>query len=390
VRLNRLPTGKEVEGTELVLRGAEVLEHKELGTRPLRNARAVDRIVLGGPSRIWEPRFTFHGFRYLQVEGWDDIKAEDVTSIGIASDMAITGTFDCSHAEISRLHQNVVWSARSNTISVPTDCPQRDERLGWTGDLQVFAPAMTYLFDAAGFLRSWLRDLRADQKRHNNIVPMVVPEVSWLANVPMAQAVWGDVAVILPDQLHIAYDDNEILAESYESIAAWLDKGIQRDESTRLWTPLGFQLADWLAPSAKPDSPTVGPTDNFLVADAYLVHVTRIAACIARRIGNKEEADKRDAEAKELLDQFHRLYVTRGDKIVSQSQTAIALMLVFDLIDPCRPKQREILVKKLEQLVVQGKWQVETGFVGTRRAAVSLFRDCAHYRNPHHPSSSSA
>ena len=153
-------------GTVMTLRHAEVLEHGELAVRPLRTATATDSYTLrGDPSgEEWEPRFTFHGFRYAEVTGWPgELHKQDVTAVVYHSDLERTGWFECSDPLLTRLHENVVWGMRGNFLDVPTDCPQRDERLGWTGDIQVFAPTAAYLYDCAGFLASWLKDLAADQ-----------------------------------------------------------------------------------------------------------------------------------------------------------------------------------------------------------------------------------
>ena len=147
-------------GQTLTLRHAEVLEHGELSVRPLRYARATDRYTLkGGGVETWQPRFTFHGFRYAEVEGWPgELKPQDLSAVVVHSDMERTGWFETSDAMLNQLTQNIVWGMRGNFVDVPTDCPQRDERLGWTGDLEVFSPTASFLYDVSGLLRSWLRD----------------------------------------------------------------------------------------------------------------------------------------------------------------------------------------------------------------------------------------
>ncbi len=163
-------------GRTVTLRHAEVLQDGDLCTRPLRHATATDRYVLRGDpaGEEWEPRFTFHGFRYAEVEGWPGtLDPADVTAVVLHSDLRRTGWFSCSDESVNRLHENVVWGMRGNFVDVPTDCPQRDERLGWTGDVQVFAPTAAFLYDVRDFLRSWLRDLAADQGDDERRVPPV-------------------------------------------------------------------------------------------------------------------------------------------------------------------------------------------------------------------------
>ncbi|OQV04612.1 hypothetical protein CLAIMM_09467 [Cladophialophora immunda] len=352
------------EGT-LVLRHAEVLEHGELGVRPLRAAKATDTIRLGGKIKGWHPRFTFHGFRYLEVNGWPGITLDDVVGVALSSDMERTGDFECSHNIINQLYANVFWSTRSNTISLPTDCPQRAERLGWTGDIQVFAPTMGYMFDTAGFLSSWLKDLWAEQQKWpDKRVPLVIPDVFEELGAK-SQAIWGDVAVLLPWDQWMIYGDKHMLADQYESMATWLSTGIKRDPQTNMWAEDHPQFADWLAPAAKPGTPAIGPTDNRLVANAYLIHTTRVAGRIAQLLGDNKQAKFCEAEAEELLQTFHETYVTRRSRVVSDTQTALSLILQFNLTDPAAPSQRTILGNRLAELVEKDLWLVSTGFAGT-------------------------
>src|SRR2546430_1653923 len=180
-------------GQTITLRHAEVLENGELCTRPLRTAQATDRYTLRGDGEeTWEPRFTFHGFRYAEVEGWPGaLRAEDIQAVVCHSDMERTGWFECSDPLLNQLHQNIVWGMRGNFLDVPTDCPQRDERLGWTGDIQVFAPTASFLFDSAGVLGSWLARLAADPQ-DDGAGPFLVPGV--LRTPGAAAAAWGGAA----------------------------------------------------------------------------------------------------------------------------------------------------------------------------------------------------
>ena len=173
----RLRVRDQAPGQEVVIRHAEVLEHGELGVRPLRTAKATDSYLLAGaPLEVLEPSLTFHGFRYAEISGLPEVGAEDVEAVVVGSDLRRTGWFSSSNPQLDRFHENVVWGMRGNFVDVPTDCPQRDERLGWTGDIQVFAPTASFLFDSAGFLSSWLADLAAEQ-RPDGSVPFVVPDV---------------------------------------------------------------------------------------------------------------------------------------------------------------------------------------------------------------------
>ena len=206
-------------GDRIVLRYAEVLEHDELGVRPLRTAKATDEFILSGATDVFEPTFTFHGFRYAEIDGWPGgIEAlqsdhDALTAVVVHSELRRTGTFECSDEMLNQLHRNVVWGLRGNFLDVPTDCPQRDERLGWTGDIAVFAPSASYLFDVEGFLRDWLLDLAAEQQAAEDRVPPVVPDVlkympspkKWPK--PDSTAIWSDAAVWVPWSLWWAYGD---------------------------------------------------------------------------------------------------------------------------------------------------------------------------------------
>ena len=353
----------------LVLRHAEVLEHGELGVRPLRSATQTNTIRLGGKLKGWHPRFTFQGFRYLEITGWPGVKLDDLIGVAISTDMERTGNFSCSHELINQLYSNVYWSSRANTISVPTDCPQRSERLGWTGDAQLFPPTMGYMFDAAGFLGDWLKDLWTEQQKlPNKQVPLVIPNVFLPHFDPRfirPQALWGDACVIIPWNLWTIYADKDILAHQFASIKAWLSTGIKRDPQTNMWAEDHPQFADWLSPAAPPGAPAMGPTDNRLVANAYLVHATRTAARIAEVLGHQAQAKQYLADADKLLHTFHELYITRRGRVMSDTQTALALIIIFDLFDPSVLDQREAIYARLVRLVRRNFWLVSTGLAGT-------------------------
>ena len=278
-------------GTVVTLRHAEVLEHGELGTRPLRNAEATDRYTVRGDGpETWEPAFTFHGFRYVEVDGWPtaEIDPRAFTAVVIHSDFERTGTFTCSNELLERLHENVVWGMRGNFVDVPTDCPQRDERLGWTGDLQVFAPSATFLFDVAGFLADWLADLRAEQ-RDDGSVPLVVPSAFDRITSLFVAAAWGDVATVLPWTLYERYGDTELLACQLDSMRAWVDFVHGKAGDQLLW-PREFQLGDWLDPDVPPHEPWRAKTDGVLVATVYFAHSAQLVSDAAAVLGRDELA----------------------------------------------------------------------------------------------------
>ena len=357
-------------GTTITLRHAELLEDGELCLRTLRTAEATDHYtLLGDGVETWEPRFTFHGFRYAQIDGWPGTLSPDaIRAVPCHTDMERTGSFECSDPMVNRLHENAVWSMKSNFLDVPTDCPQRDERLGWTGDLTVFSPSACYLHDAAGFLESWLADVAADQTE-DGVVPIVIPNLFARVDAPAAglfkgtaQAVWGDAGVIVPWVLYERYGDPGILATQYESMRRWVDCVERLAGPTRLWDQ-GFQLADWLDPSAPPDQPQRAMTDPHLVATAYFSRVAELLSRAAGVLGREDDRARYWALADEVRVAFRREYVTPSGRMASDSQTAYALGLLFGLIESEEPRQRA--ARRLVSLVRHNGFRVGTGFVGT-------------------------
>jgi alpha-L-rhamnosidase len=243
------------QGTAIHFQFVEVFEHGEAATRPLRDCKARDTLILSGKGRVeWEPKFTFHGFRYVEVENWPGkLELDDIRGIVMHTDMQGTGTFSCSNSLLNKLHENVRWSMRGNFLSIPTDCPQRDERLGWTGDINAFADTANYLYDTAGMLSSWLRDLSLEQAAANGIVPLVIPNVIEGFDKE-AHAVWGDVAVMLPWSIFLATGDISLLFRQYGSMRTWLHAIPRRENG--LWDYTSeWKLGDWLDPAAPADSP---------------------------------------------------------------------------------------------------------------------------------------
>lgn len=345
-------------GTEITLRHAEVLEHGELGTRPLRAAAATDHYTLAGSGvEEWEPEFTFHGFRYAEVDGWPgDFDPSAVTAVVIHSDMERTGWFEASHPLVNQLHENIVWGLRGNFLYLPTDCPQRDERLGWTGDIQVFAPTASFLHDVRGFLDSWLRDLALEQV--DGVVPFVVPNALGAAR---PAAAWGDAATIVPWVLHERYADVATVERQYSSMKGWADVLIELAGPRRLWEGM-FQFGDWLDPDAPPHLPANAKTDADIVASAYLFRSADAVARAAALLGRDEEARDYARVAEEVRAAFLAEYVTPAGRMMSDAQTAYAMAIVFEIAPP---EQHAQLGERLAELTRLSGYRIGTGFVGT-------------------------
>jgi alpha-L-rhamnosidase len=296
----------------------------------------------------------------VEVSGWPgELGPDDLRAVVCHTDCEEIGTFACSNDLLNRLHENVRWSAKGNLVSIPTDCPQRDERLGWTGDLQVFAPTAMFLFDCGSMLRSWLADLAAEQAGHDGVVSVIVPDLPGL--VPLGpQAGWGDAAVIVPWVLYERTGDTDVLAAQYDSMRSWVDAVSARSDPDGLWRT--WQLGDWLDPSAPPDNPAKGRTDGDLVAAAYQVHTTRIVARAGALLGHTDDAATYGARADALRDAFAAEFVTANGRLASDSPTAYALALAFDLVTTA---QRDRAARRLRRLVRADGFKIGTGFLGT-------------------------
>lgn len=309
----------------------EVLENGECATKPLREARCTDTVILNGEPIMYEPRFTFHGFRYLQIDGWphghDVINIQDFTAIVVHTDMIRTGWFEFSDSMLNRLHENVVWSMRGNFLAVPTDCPQRDERLGWTGDLQAFASTASFIYDDFGMLKGWLRGLTQEQLESTGVPPLVSPDV-FKGHMHTPAAIWGDALISIPWDLYRYSGDKAILMDSYRSMTSWIQKGIKRDQFG-LWDSNHSQLGDWLDPAAPPDDPGNGRTDELLVANAFLIMVTDLMAQISLILGHESVSQDYTNAASTLREHFARKYITTEGRVVSDTQTALALAIHF-------------------------------------------------------------
>ena len=349
-------------GHTIKLHHAEVIEDGLLGVRPLRTATSVDTYICAGTGEeTWTPRFTVHGFRYAELENWPGtLESVEAEAHVIHSDMERTGWFESSHPGLNQLHSNVVWSMRDNFVDLPTDCPQRDERTGWTGDIQVFAPTALFLYAAHGTLAGWLKDVAAEQKVQGH-VPNFVPWVECgFPNFPTAA--WGDAAVIVPWEMYRHDGDTSVLRAQYESMKAWVDLVFTLTGETGLWNT-GFQLGDWLDPAAPPESPGDSQTDRYLVATAYHVKTARILADVAGLLGHVDDEKRYRAIATMATLAFQNEYLSPSGRVVSDTVTAISVALVFDLF--ASAEQARHAGSRLVDLVAASDFHITTGFVGT-------------------------
>ncbi|MFC8597296.1 family 78 glycoside hydrolase catalytic domain [Isoptericola sp. NPDC057191] len=358
-------------GATVRLHHAEVLENDELGTRPLRTATSTDTYVLRGEpgGEVYQPRFTVHGFRYVELEGWPGtFQRSDVHAVVVHTDMARTGWFAASDPLLEKLHENTVWSMRDNFVDLPTDCPQRDERLGWTGDIQVFAPAATYLYRSGGVLDSWLRDVADEQGPGGSVegapdgaVPNFVPWVP--CGFPSdSTAAWGDAAVVVPWTMYERYGDAGILAQQFDSMSGWVDHLASRADDDGV-VRSGFGLGDWLDPAAPPDDPGAGRTDKHLVTTAYIVRSARLLVQAAEVLGRDDVAARYRKVGERSAAGFRTAYVLPDGRLAHESVTGYALVIAFGLL--ADDGQRQVAGRRLAELVRDGDHRIQTGFVGT-------------------------
>jgi alpha-L-rhamnosidase len=348
-------------GDRVEVRHAEVLEPDgSIHTKSLRTARATDGYVLAhdGETTL-EPTFTFHGFQYAEITG-----AEVVSAIAVAISSAdrARSEFACSDPMLERLHSNVAWSQRDNFVSLPTDCPQRDERLGWTGDAQAFAPTASTLFDVEQFWVSWLRDLELDQDADGSVAA-VVPNILVDPEEPkegewttMGRAGWGDAATIVPWAVYESYGSDDVLVRQLSSMRRWVASLEQRAHGGLL--PTEFQFGDWLDPDAPGDQPWKAKVSSDYVANAFFAHSARLLANAERLVGDADRADAAD----NLADRVAQATWDRWGADAVRTQTGAAIALEFG-ISPV--EERDRIGEGLARNVRDERGRIATGFLGT-------------------------
>ncbi len=352
-------------GTTVTLRHAEVLDKAgNFYTANLRSAKATARYTLRGGSETFEPHFTFFGFRYVAVDGYPgELTPDSLTGIVIHSDMARTGDLETSSPLVNQLQHNIRWGQKGNFVDVPTDCPQRDERMGWTGDAQVFSRTAAFNMDVAGFFTKWLRDVAADQLE-NGSVPFVVPDVLSQPGKPAAgSAGWADAAVIIPWNMYLSYGDLRVLEDQYPSMAKWVEYQRNRAGDDYIWDG-DFHFGDWLAyaaPDSEARSYPGATTSKDYIATAFFAHSTDLVQRTAKVLGKQDDAARYGQLLSRIKDAFQREYVTQTGRVGENTQTAYALALQFDLLPE---NMRAVAAKRLAQDVRDRK-HLTTGFVGT-------------------------
>lgn len=363
---------KGQSGTVVTLQHAEVLDREgNFYTENLRKAKQTIKYILKGiGEEIYEPHFTFQGFRYVRIEGYPEIPLLDYldyfTGKVIHSDMELTGSFKCSDELVNQLQHNIIWSQKGNFLDLPTDCPQRNERLGWTGDAQIFIRTACFNMNSASFFTKWLGDLKADQFENGGvpfIIPDVLPETWGYLTGDKDQhvsACWGDAAVICPWTIYLYYGDKRILEKQYESMKAWVEYIKRECKGIYIWKT-GSQLGDWLALDAKEDS-YLGATPTEYIATAFFAYSTSILVQTAEILQENKDAVYYKNLHKKILNAFRKEFVTPDGRITVPTQTAQVLALMFELLED---KHRQLAADTLVDYLKENRYHLTTGIVGT-------------------------
>lgn len=369
-------------GEKIKLTYGEVLQDGCFYRDNLRTAKSEFTYVSDGKRRVVRPHFTFYGFRYVKVEGVADIekRLSDFTAKAIYSEIPRRGFIRTSNGLLNKFIENTVWGQKGNFLDIPSDCPQRDERFGWTGDAQIFSETALYHADCAAFFAKYLYDMREEQQRYAGACPFIVPDGFFAyeekregekkkddvsVNITRVSGAWGDAAIVIPWNLYRFSGDLGLLAKTYENMRLWTEFLYNADEKLgggkRLWN-FGFQFGDWLAldaPKRKNPDGVRGATDEGYVASAYYYNAAKTTAKAARALKKIAEAEKYEKLAEEIFSAIKKEFVTNDGKLTTETQTSYALAAVFGFTD------RKTAGEKLARLVKENGNKLDTGFVGT-------------------------
>ncbi|MEO6150512.1 MAG: glycoside hydrolase family 78 protein [Mucilaginibacter sp.] len=352
---------KGAAGDHISIQHAEVLDKEgNFYTTNLRSAKATANYILSGDGEeVFEPHFTFYGFRYIKVEGYPgELLPENFTAVTLYSDMAPAGTLSCSNPLLNQLQHNIAWGQRGNFLDVPTDCPQRDERLGWTGDAQAFFRTATFNFNVKNFFTKWLKDVAADQ-RADGAIPHVIPDV---LNSDGGATGWADVSTIIPWQMYEVYGDKQVLIDQYASMKAWVGYMENHTNVNGLFA-YGDHFGDWLSFKPGNDAGSDAITDKYEIAQCFFAHSTQLLINTAKVLNKPDDVTKYESLLKRIKDAYNKEYVTGSGRLMSNTQTAYVLALQFDMLP-----DGEARIKAAQYLAGNiGKYNnhLTTGFLGT-------------------------
>jgi len=349
-------------GTRIHLQFGEVLQGGNFFRDNLRTAKAEYIYVADGSDTVVEPYFTFFGFRYVKISGWSgDLNLNDFTGCVVYSRMDIIGEIETSNEKVNQLFRNAMWGQKGNFLDIPTDCPQRDERLGWSGDTQMFSGTACFNMDSAAFFSKYAYDLYKEQAKTGGMVPHIIP----MSNLDKGgSTAWGDVATILPWNVYEFYGDTDILEQQFGSMCAWVDYIRDIDDASggkRLWTE-GTHFGDWLSLDASDPTSRKGGTPHDFIASAFYCYSAGIVAKAATVLGKRKQAEAYGRLSAEIKAAIQREYFTATGRLAVPTQTGYVLALFMDLVPEAhRERVQNDLIAKLNE----DKAHLRTGFVGT-------------------------
>ncbi len=365
-------------GTRVVLDFGEVLQEGNFYNANYRTAKSQFTYVSDGSDENVRPHFTYFGFRYVRVTGWEgELSADDFTGNVVYSDLKTTVSLDTSDAKLNRLASNCMWGQKSNFLDMPTDCPQRDERLGWTGDAQVFAPTACFNMDTRAFYRKFLYDLHLDQMDHDGVVANFIPNIS---KAPGGSSVWGDVATFLPMALYEYYGDEDDLRANYPLMKDWVDHIIHEDEEhgdSGLWN-FGFHFGDWLAQDGISPQSMKGGTDDYFVASVYYYESLIKAGSAARILGYVDDSIRYAKRAEKVNTAILNEYFTSSGRLAIDTQTAYLICLKYKIFI-----SKDKIIDGLKLRLKKDCYKIKGGFVGATMMCQVLaendMEDIAYY-----------
>ena len=347
------------KGTKIVLDFGEILQQGNFYNDNYRTAKAQFIYISNGEKEVVRPHFTYYGFRYVRVTGWPgELRKTDFTGIAVYSDLDDTGSFESSSPLLNQLAGNAAWGQRSNFLDMPTDCPQRDERLGWTGDAMVFAPTASFQMDTRAFYRKFLYDLHVDQKKHGGRIANYIPNN---CRIPGGSSVWGDVATFLPMTLYQYYGDKDELEVNYPMMKEWVEWIIAQDKEhgeQHLWN-FGFHFGDWLAQDGVTPQSMKGGTDDYFVASVYYYASVLKLAKAAGILGKEEERKQYCRKAEQIYKAVLAEYFSPNGRLAVDTQTGYLISLKFGVyVDKMR------VIEGLKGRLKKDCYKIKGGFVG--------------------------
>lgn len=347
----------EPKGTRIHIQFGEILQNENFYNGNLRSAKAEYVYISGGEETVIQPKFTYYGYRYVKVQGVANLQKSDLVGLALYSNIEETGDITTGNELVNKLVSNVRWGLKSNFIDVPTDCPQRDEKMGWTGDAQVFSPTATYLTDTYTFFAKYLYDMWQEQQDLGGKVPSVVPA----AGNHLASAVWGDAACIMPWNLYLFYGDTSILKDQFASMKAWVDFIREVDGDDHGWRRV-FHYGDWLAldNSTGNAEDVLGATDEEFIANLYYGVSAELVAKAAAVLGYQAELEEYQRLSEAQYEVIKKDYYSETGRCCIKTQTALLLTLKYHLSD-----NEELTKEQLNKLFVKSGNKLNTGFVGT-------------------------